>query len=413
MKNTDEENNFIHRNLKRNMLIFIINGCIESLGAGMVPLGTVITYYIAHYTDSSSIVGLINFILPILSNFPQVIFARYLKRFEHIKWVVVINGLITKSMWIILGVATLTINKSIVNLLLFLTLYGFINLGSGLHSLAWNSTAAKVIPAEMRGKFIGIRSFFAGITELLATLLMGLILSRFLFPHNYSVLFLVTGTLSVASVLLIAFIREHASCETEKHTSFQDYFAQLKEIIKSDKAFDWFMVSEYFSILSRTITVFLVVYAKAELDLDAKNMVIMTAVTVISKTGFYLIWGYMNDRYGYKPSLAFSACGFAAANIISLLFLKNMVILAVVFALTGMSQSARNVGRINFTIQLAGEGDVRSYLGLASMILTVPFALFPLILGVAIDNFGFVPFFAINAVSGIAAALIISFKVRE
>lgn len=394
------------------MLIFIINGCIESLGSGMVPLGTVLTYYIAHYTDSSSIIGLINFIIPILMNFPQVIFARYLQRFERIKWVVVINGFITKSMWIILGAATLTINKSAVSLVLFLILYGIVNVGSGFHSITWNTTAAKVVPAEMRGKFIGVRSFFAGIAELFATLLMGLILSRFLFPHSYSMLFFVTGALSIISVFLIAFIKEPASDEIEKHISFKDYLVNLKEILKSDRAFDWFIASDYFAIMSRTITVFLVIYAKSRLDFNARDMVIMTAVTVVTQTIFYLIWGSMNDRYGYKPSLTFSALSYALANIIALLFLKNTAVLALVFALTGVSQSARNVGRINFTIKLAGERDVRAYLGLASMLLTVPFALFPLLLGIAIDNLGFVPFFIINAVSGIAAALIISFKVK-
>lgn len=413
MDNNIGNSEFVYKNLKRNSFICTLNSCLGSLGGGLVPLGTMLTYYIANYTTSNFYIGLVNFIAPLLSNVPQIFFARYLSKFKYNKWAIVINGLLTRSVWLILGYITISVHNNLVNLMAFLVIYGIVNLGAGVNTLCWNDTMAKVVPLDVRGRFVGIRYFLGGVCEFLATLLMGFLLNRYVFPNNYAVIFVLSGVLTVIAALVFIYINEPPKVYCENSVPLIEYLKQLRGILKTDKNFTSFIVFDYFAILSRSIAAFLIVYAKMKLNLTPGDMVTMTAVLTVSQTFFYLVWGYIDDKYGYRPSLLLSTLGFTMTNLVAFLFLKNIGILLVLYAIIGASQSARNAGRINLTIELAGENDVRTYIALSNFLLTIPFGVFPLLCGVLIDNFGYVPFFIINIVSGIIGMYIMTYNIKQ
>jgi MFS family permease len=413
MQTFSDTDKYVRKNLKRNTTLFTISGSIASLGEGLVPLGTMLTYFIANYTESNIFIGFMNFLAPLLTNVPQVFLARYMKKLKYNKWILMLNVLLTKSVWIIMGIVTLTVHNNLTNLIAFLLIYCIVNFGVGVQQLTWNDTVAKVVPSDVRGRFIGIRFFFAGIFEFLATLLLGLILSRFAFPNNYALVFLFSGVISITSSILFIWIKELPAVQPDSSISLVEYFKQLIGIIHHDKTFDAFLIYDHFAILARTISVFLIVYAKIKLSLTPFDMVLVTSVLIVTQTVFYLIWGYIDDHYGYRPSMAFSSFGFVLANLAALLFLKSIFVLIIIYIFIGASQSARNLGRINLVIHLAQGKDVRTYIALNNMLLIIPFAVFPLLCGIFIDHLGYQPFFIINIVSGCVAVLIMLFMVDE
>ena len=57
MQTFSDTDKYVRKNLKRNTSLFTISGSIASLGEGLVPLGTMLTYFIANYTESNIFIG--------------------------------------------------------------------------------------------------------------------------------------------------------------------------------------------------------------------------------------------------------------------------------------------------------------------------------------------------------------------
>lgn len=404
--------NITHSNLtsketKANYILFNLIHILMKFGRGMLPVGTMLTYYVINYTDSNFFVGLMNFINPVMALLPQIFIARYLKRFKYSKTLLVVTGTFSSIMWLVLGVVTLTVHNNAVNLAVFLILFGAVQSGKAFRRIGWSDIMSKAIPQDTWGRFIGFRSFFGGISEFLATLFMGYILSAFVFPGNYAAAFLIVGTVETVSNVLYIFAAEPPGKHlTDEKIPFSDYIRQLLKIPKMNSSFRWFVIYDCFAVISKTVFAFLIVYAKWKINITPVQMVAATATFVVSKTVFSLLWGYLNDKTGYKLSMTASAAGYACVNLIALLFMKHVYVFISLYVLMGMFQSARIAGRNNIVMKLAGNDDVRSYVALHNVLIFIPFSVFPLLCGLLIDFAGYIPFFIINTLGGIAAAAI-------
>jgi MFS family permease len=119
---------------------------------------------------------------------------------------------------------------------------------------------AKIIPVEKRGRFFGITNFVGNGTGILGALAVPFVLEKFTFPLGYVFSFAVTAALIFLSWVFLALTREPAVYSSKPSVSQLDYLRSLPEILRRDRNFRMYLLSQIIFSLSGMATGFLVVY---------------------------------------------------------------------------------------------------------------------------------------------------------
>lgn len=95
---------FAYKNLKRNSIISIADGAVFAIGSGMLPVSTVIVYFISNYVHSNTLIGLLTTLNVLLSNSPQILVAKKLEMLESYKEYFIKVALLMRLMWFLLAI---------------------------------------------------------------------------------------------------------------------------------------------------------------------------------------------------------------------------------------------------------------------------------------------------------------------
>lgn len=396
-----EVEQFYKKNLKHNFMTTVMEGAFTSFAGGMVPLATVLTYFVSGFVSEKWIIGL----LPCLFNFlvfcPQVLLSKKIEGLRAYKSFAVLMSFLYRLPWLLLALDVYFFADSSPKLfiVIFYILYSLIGLTLGFNGLTTLCLISKVIPDNTRGRLMATKSTVGGIFQLAGSLLMGIILKIKGYPINYAVLFAVVFISSCVSLIFMSAVREK---EVESNAAIQQdsgYIKKMFGIIKEDVPYTFFMISIIFVRAFGTMPfAFQTVYAKDKLGISSNMVFIATIVLFISQIFGYIIWGYIGDKINHKISLLLSSVIFIPAIFFTFLMTNEFIFLLSIFLL-GISQSAGSVNLDNLSISLCEDkSNLPTYIGLRCLV-TGPFMAFSSLLGgFIIDHFGYSIMFLISAV---------------
>lgn len=405
-----------YRYLKRNYILNTADGAVFTLAMGMVPLNTVLIYFISDFVSQKWLIGMLSCLNILLMFSPQVLVSKKLEQLRYYKPFLIFTSVLLRVLWLLMGLDVILFARSnpVLFTVLFYIFYSLNGLFSAFSGITWLNFIVKIIPGEFRGKFFGIRATICGIFESTGSLLMGVLVKKFPYPANYAILFITVGVLTFISLAFLSGVKEFESRKDITESKDGSLISRMSYVLKNDNNFTLYLVSvALIGGLGKMIFAFQIVFAKDKLGITGTEVSYATFILLACQTLGYLIWGILGDKYGFKLTLVISAIIFIPSIILTFL-MSDLLIFYLSIGLFGVAQSARNVNENNLAINLCRNEDNQPlYIGLRNLLMGPFFAFSPVLAGVIYDFLGPVTLFVLSTVFMLGGLYVLLGHVKE
>jgi len=291
-------------------------------------------------------------------------------------------------------------------------LYSWYNVGTGLTIVGWQDMVAKIFPVNKRGRFLGITNFIGNGTGILGALAVPFVLNQFEYPLGYVFAFAATGLFVFLSWASLSLAREPAVASTKTPVSQLNYLRSLPEVLRKDRNFRMYLLTQIMFTLSGMATGFLAVYTVRTWNLaDAVASGFMLAMQVGLALS-NLFFGFLSDRKGHKLNLEI-------CTVLSVLSLALAVIAPSpmwffgIFFIRGVINAGSFISGTSIVYEFTDAENRPTYIGLANTIPGVAGSIAPLFGGWLAGAISYQAMFILSAVIGAAGWAILHFGVRE
>jgi MFS family permease len=412
--NTDVQQQ-IERNYNWNFLVNVLDGANFWFGMSFFSSTIILPLFVSHFTNNPMIIGLIPFLGWGGVYLPQLFVANWVERAPRKKFFPVTLGFFLERLPIFLLVPMtyfLARSQPILTVVLFFVLYTWHNTGAGVIIVGWQDLIAKIIPVEKRGRFFGITNFIGNGTGILGALAVPFVLEKFDFPLGFVYSFTVTAVFIFLSWVSLSLTREPAVHSSKPPVSQLDYLRSLPDIMRKDRNFRMYLLSQIIYSLSGMATGFLVVYTVQTWNLpDAKASGFIVSMQ-IGLALANLFFGFLADRKGHKLSL--EICWLLSAlSLILAIMAPSPLWFFPVFFLRGAVSAGTFISGISIIYEFTDAENRPTYIGLANTIPGIAVALAPMIGGWLAGVMGYPWMFILSAIIGVISLGLLRFSVYE
>jgi len=405
----------IERNYRWNFLVNTLDGASFGLGMSFFSSEIILPLFVSHFTDSPLVIGLISFLGWAGVLLPQLFMANAVERAPRKKFFPMTLGFFLERLPIFLlapAVYFLAIRQPILTLVIFFALYTWHNVGAGVIIVGWQDMIAKVIPVEKRGRFFGISNFIGNSTGILGALAVPFVLGKFTFPLGYVFAFAVTGALFFLSWVSLSLTREPAVYSSKPSVSQLDYLRSLPKILRGDRNFRMYLLSQIIFSLSGMATGFLAVYTVQTWNLpDAEASGFMIALQ-IGLALANLFFGFLSDRKGHKLSLEICWLLSTLALVLAIIAPSPWWFFPIFF-LSGAVSAGTLISGFSIVYEFTDAENRPTYIGLANTIPGVIVAVAPLIGGWLAGAMSYRAMFILSTLFGTLSWVLLRFAVHE
>ncbi len=376
-----------------------------SLASTMINVNTVIPAYLERLYHSSFLIGVISSILLGLPSITQLFFANFLKT-KKFKKPYLMFGILTRAFAIfLLALATFYIsNLAEWGILLILTAVILFATTGSFAGIAYMDLLGKTISRDKRYYFFPVRQAVAGGFSFAAGFVVKYLLGASAFPNNYGTLFLTASVALSIAIVLFFFLKEPES-EITPRSKTLDMIKSIPILLK-DRKLLWYVVVQVLGGFYFMALPFFVVYTVHRFGNVVGNIVIFQVSGMVISN---LLWGVISKRLG---NVAIAKTGIFLAAFMTALapFLPSLIWYYAFFFMIGSTISARGIFMDAYLIEIAPAKERVMYVGISGTFGFIG-ALFPMLGGILLKDFGFVNVFVIAAV-GLSATFFVSFKLK-
>lgn len=405
----------IERDYRWNFTVNALDGASFWFGMSFISYTIILPLYVSHFTTNPILIGLI----PLFSTsgylFPQIFTANAIERAPRKKFFPVTIGFFLERLPIILLAPSayfFATNRPGLALASFFILYAWHTFGAGLIVVGWQDLIAKIIPVNRRGRFFGITNFLGNGAGILGALAVPFIIDTFTFPLGYVISFGIAAVLIFISWIFLSLAREPAVPSSKPPVSQMDYMRSLPEILRRDRNFRIYLLSQIVFSISGMATGFLTVYAVKTWDMPDAQASGFTIALQVGLALSNLFFGFLADRRGHKLSLEIS--------LMLSVFLLVLAILApnpwwffAVFFLRGAVNAGTFISCISIVYEFTEAENRPTYIGLANTIPGATAGIAPLLGGWLAGAINYQTMFIVAAVIGILSWALLRFGVRD
>jgi Na+/melibiose symporter-like transporter len=288
-------------------------------------------------------------------------------------------------------------------------------------AIPWQDIIAKSIPSGLRGRFFATIQFASALGAVGA----GFAVRRMLgpagpgFPLDFALLFTTVAVFLSISTYLCAITREPIRPVLEQPESLREIITQVKPFLRARPEFRALILVALLGAGMSWTTPFYIVYATRELTVPPQLAGIYIWAGVLGGAGASLIWGHCNDRFG-PLSVIRGGCALVVTTPLTAVFLPLGLraiaplspaatsvlpyLLALVFLSGGATPGAFWMGITNYLFELADHQQRPRYIALLNF-LSLPGALFPLLIGWLLNFLPYALVFGFIAASGLTASI--------
>jgi len=406
---------YVRRNYRWNFRVNSLDGASFWFGMSFISSTVILPLYIRHFTTSPLVIGLI----PVLSTagylLPQLFVANAVERAPRKKFFPVNLGFFLERVPVFLLAPSayfLAISRPVAALAMFFLSYAWQCFGAGVIIVGWQDMIAKLIPVDKRGRFFGITNFVGNGAGVLGALAVPLVLERFTFPLGYVISFSVAAALILLSWAFLSLAREPAVHSTKPRVSQLEYMRSLPQILRRDRNFRMYLLSQVVFMLSSMAGGFLTVYAVQTWNLpDAQASGFTIALQVGLALG-NLVLGLLADRKGHKLSLEIGVT-LSALSLILAVVAPSPWLFFLIFFLRGAVNAGTFVSGMSIVYEFTDAENRATYIGLANTIPGVVGIVAPLIGGWLAGAWSYQGMFIVAASIGVISLVLLRFAVRE
>lgn len=399
---------WVLKHLRFNFAVGVLEGSFFGFGVGLASRVVVIPLFVAYFTDSAALIGLIASLHQIGWHLPQLLTVRHVARQRRYKPTTLRMTL--QERWPFLALAGVALFATTIPawlaLALTFILFSWHALGSGVTSTPWQSMIGRIMPSRMHGKFFGMQAGGFSVLSMLGAFISGRLLVDVAYPYNFMLCFLGASVMMAISFGFLMFIREPdvplplPSAEAGEEEGF---WARLWTIFKRDAAFRWFLATRVGQQFTYVGMGFYTIYSVRHFGLTPDVIGVMTSVMLFCKAIMHPLGGSIGDRFGHRWAFAAGALAFAGGNFIAITAVQPEW-MYMVFALAGIGEAAFITAILSTNLTFGKPEERPYYIGLGNTLIA-PFSLIaPLVGGQLVDLVGFSAMFGMTIVAAIITA---------
>lgn len=406
--------NDISVHYKHNYIVNVFDGVFFGLALGFASFTTIIPLFVAQFTESAVLIGLIPAIHAMGWQFPQLLMARGVARMERFKPFVMFMTIHERVPFLGLGIIALIspyIHNSLALLLIFIMLI-WQALGGGLTANAWQNFINRIIPGSSLATFLGVQASAMNLFSSLGAFLAGFILDGQEFPGNFAFCFLIASFWLVASYASLNLSREPSRIVQSSSFSTSTIWHNVKIILKRDTSFRWFLFVRVISQFGMMAFAFFTVYAVQVLGMNVINAGIMTAVNMISMTIANPVLGWLADHWSRKWVMIIGAASiFISAGLAWFAPSADWFYLIVFFS--GIANTSFWTIAMAMVLSYGNDEERPTYVGMSNTLIAPFTVLAPIIGGWLADAAGYQTTFAVAAIIGVIATVAFYFSIQD
>ena len=315
---------FVWTNLPRNFAGHFIHGMLGMTGFRLFNAPTFLPAYL-HMLASSLhlpfgsdfIVGLGQSLQQLGGVISPVIGATQIEHRKKVLPVAILMGTLMRIQILGVAVAGFLLHglPLLIAILAFLFLLG---LFSGPQSVAFQLLLAKVIPISRRGRLQALRNVTGG--AIAAGLAWGAgryLIQQNVFGNGYGVTFLLAFILtSLGLTALQMLMREPEPPTIRAKSRVMDRVREFPALFAQDRSFAFFMLAQTLATAGRVAAPFYILYAGHSMQLNGKNLGLVSLAFLGADTVTNLGWGLAGDRFGFRFTFAISLVVWIAGTLL-------------------------------------------------------------------------------------------------
>ena len=385
---------FYNQDFKNVYLPFIWHGFFLAITMAMIEMNTVLPSLISKLTNDTVVFGGLYSIMlgaPLVFN---LLFSSYIQKFKQ-KKSFLLFGICMRSI-IFFGMAIVTLifglNNPVIVLISFYFLIFLFSISGGFAGIAYSDIVGKLLPTEKRGEFYALKQFISGIASLIGGFFIAWIFkpNSLQFPMNYVISFFIGGIGLLIATMGFWKLKEPI-VEVEKNVMDEDktFMRDILDILKVDKTFLRFIITENITSFSLMILPFYMVFIKNSFTNYVEYIGAFIISQVIGGIASNFLWGYVSVKFGSK--IVIKLCIFMGAMLpILALLVKPLGVqwYVIIFLFVGFVTSGRHVGFDSYILDISPDEKRILYLGIRGT-LNILVVLLPLAGGIFINLIGY------------------------
>ena len=350
----------------RGMRMWNVNGMLESVYSA-ITTGVYTTGYALHLGASTAMIGLISASISI-GQLLQAFTPLLIERLSRRKTLCLLANGASSSLWLPIAFIPFLFFEGY-QLLAFIVCIALSKAAMSVVSPARQSWLTDLVPDDIRGRFVARQRSLTASAGLITSVCAGFFLSTY--PagdsqEGFSTIFVVAVVFSGVGVWAWSRIPEPAKTRGEVLPS-----NQLLRLPFQHRPFRrlMFLVSGRL-LIAQIAAPFFTVYLLRTLEISFAQIAVFSAMQTIATIIMNPFWGYLADKYGYKPIMSITAMGLALFPLgWGFVTLENYWIMVPLVQIWGGVMSAGwSTARFNLIIKTAPAVNRSAFLGCYSAV---------------------------------------------
>ncbi|MEA2096905.1 MAG: MFS transporter [Candidatus Cloacimonadota bacterium] len=388
---------------KINFKVFIWHGIFLSLASNFMDVHTIIPSMLINAGGGAILLGILTAIMVGGSSLMQIVFASFLSNKTHKKKPLV-TAISLRVITLLLLAFILFHSNIISNSLLILFIFILISIFSfsgSFANISYVDIMGKSIIDNKRKQFFSIKQAISSIGILASAIIVRMLLKKFFYPNNYSILLFCAGILLFIASLGFWKIKE-ISVPVKKKRSFLEFFRMIPQEISQNSNLKNYLFIINFLGLGFSLIPFMILFAKKNFELSATLIGNILLFKIVGMLITSLILYKRSKQFEYKKLLLFSLVFGISLPVLSLIFSNNYLMYQLIFVLSGVFITAFRIAKNGILIEISSNENRAIYTGISGAGSILP-TIFPLIAGILISVWGY-------SITFIVVSLIVSFS---
>lgn len=399
-----------------NFGINVVNGALTFAGGRAADLGTVVPLLVLRLVGAEWAVGLAAAVQELGRVGTQLFASRLLdtherKRPSYILATILRIMALCAATWVLLG--GLGRGPWFVLGVLLAALFALM-VGNGVAEISWADITARSVPSHRRGTLVTLRRVSGLLISLFAVApLVNYYLSprsRYAFPANYGMLFLLNTLLSTGAWTAFFMTREPAPHAARRRLSLAQHLQRGRRLLRRDAAYRGLLRLRFLLGVAGAVPTFFIAFGTLSLGLPDRFAAVFLTIRMLGEMAGSVVVGRVSDRIGNRLVICVStwvALGtFGAATAAALVggqpggpgasATPAVGLLGAAFLGLGLLSACRDMGEFNYMLDIAPAAKRPSYIGFGNAFL-LPLSLLPIGVGILAPHTGYLPLFAAAA----------------
>ena len=403
---------FVWANLKRNYIGHYLHGMLGMTGFRLINAPTFLPAYLHMLSGSNTVVGLGLALQQLGGVLSPIVGANQIEHRTKVMPAALWMGGLARMQIIGMALAGwfLSGQSRVVAIIGFMFLFG---LFMGTQRVVFSMLLAKVIPISRRGRLQAWRNATGGLIAAgLAYLAGRYFIDANLFGNGYSTTFIFAFALTSLGLTALRLLMIEPEPPTVRPRSrlidrFKDFPALLAE-----KGFLYFMIVQMLAITARMAVPFYILFASSTIELNGKNLGLLSLAFLGADTISNLVWGYLGDKTGFRLVMLLSLLVWVGSTVL-LMGAHDFLPIFMAFFGLGAAQSGYMMSAGTMILEFGERDEMPMRIAFSATAEGIMGSIGPLLGGVISSTLGYGPMFSISIAFLIAALIVLITLVKE